>query len=153
MEENEERLDAEFALADTDGNNRISFGEFCRYHERLFHLHDSYHPLALYGRYYERLFHLYDSYVDDDDDDDLAEEVAMEAADDVVPDGAHFSLPIECLCGDTFLPAVLPAHMRSCEACKPKVIEKIVEVERIVEKARHFLYCLMSRDTHFACYD
>jgi hypothetical protein len=46
VDENEQRLEAEFAAADSDGSAGVSFGEFCRYYERLLHLYDSYEDAA-----------------------------------------------------------------------------------------------------------
>lgn len=100
-EENEARAVEQFAEADSDGSGGISFPEFIAYYDLLKRLYDGYErPQPPSGP--------------------TPEEIAAEMAAEEARRRAEIEASlVECKCGLTFLPSVLPQHQRSCEACKP----------------------------------
>ena len=92
-EENETHVAAEFAAADADSSEGVSFPEFLCY--------------------YERLKRLYDKNLDDE------ERKARAAAEREARRASVNDPMVTCACGQPFLASVLPTHQRSCVACKP----------------------------------
>ena len=96
-EENEARAVEQFEEADLDGSGGISFAEFIAFYDILKRIYDNY------------------------DKGPSAEELAAIEAEEEARRLAELDAAlIQCKCGLSFLPSVLPQHQRSCEACAPK---------------------------------
>ena len=113
-EENEARAVEQFEAADSDGSGGISFPEFIAY--------------------YDILKRLYDGYTRGPSEEELAAMAAEEEARRLAELAALEAALVECKCGLSFLPSVLPQHQRSCEACKPA--KKEVTFDEEGEKPR-----------------